>query len=116
MNRLALMTGAAALVTAGCVVAVNDTDDDGGRGGGSWTRQATLVKGERALFDGGELEITLVDADDDEAELRIRDDSGQRTVEIRDTGRNRGIQWPPYRIWLSSADDDRATVVVSRSP
>ena len=113
MKRLA--PAALLLLVVGCYIAVHDDDDDERRDDDRWTQQATMRTNERALFDGGQLEITLQEASPGRAVLLVEDDRGQSTVELRGTGPGAGIHWPPYHVWLASAGSGTATITVSKT-
>jgi hypothetical protein len=115
MKRLAFLL---LLATAGCYIAVHDEDHNRRSAtvaGSDATWQATMREGERALFDGGALEVTLQRAQPGFAALLIRDARGQNQVDLRGTGTGAGVIWPPYHVWLGTAGTGTATIMVSRA-
>ena len=115
MKRLAVLL--LLLSTAACYIAVHDDDRDRRSAtvaGSDATWQATMREGERALFDGGALEVTLSQARPGFAALLVRDARGQSAVELRGTGGTAGVHWPPYHLWLGTAGTGTATIMVSR--
>jgi hypothetical protein len=115
MKRVA--PAALLFLVVGCYIAVHDDDRPRrtstiATAGATW--QATMRVGERALFDGGALELTLREARPGTVTLQIRDARGQSTVELRGTGVGGGVTWPPYRVWLATAGSGTATIMVSR--
>ena len=113
MKRVAPLA-AAVLLAAACYIAVNDNDRPAGTAPAGTTWQTTLRTNERALFDGGALEITLREARPGFAAVQIHDARGQSVVELRQTGPAGGVHWPPYEIWLATAGTGTATITVAR--
>lgn len=106
------MRTAATLLTAtllaGCMTTIPVEDPD------TWRQRAELAVGERAIYDGGAITVTLVEAGDSHAIVTVERDGISR--EGRITTDPRGfVTEPPYRIHLVSADaDERAVIEVTR--
>ena len=112
MNRAWIL--AAALVSAGCSATVSREGIANVPGEEVWKTEIELELGERALVDGGQLELTLVASGVDRATVLVESSGGRRQEEIR-TGPGGSLQHPPYEVrLLSTGIDGSARLQVRR--
>lgn len=113
MTKARIAGAAVALALAGACMTTIPVEDreDAGR---EWTRYADLSIGERAIFDGGALDLTLTGVGADEVTLIVEHHGIRRQERLR-TGIG-GIQdYPPYEIRLvSTSVANTATIEVSK--
>ena len=91
--------GLARLLAAG-VAACFATVPAGGQRG-EWRQLVDLRMGERAIFDGGALEVTLEGVGVNEADLLVQSSGIPRRVRVR-TGIGGAETFHPYRVTLIS--------------
>ncbi|HKY61129.1 MAG TPA: hypothetical protein VJP59_08970 [Gemmatimonadota bacterium] len=112
MNRAWILL--AALVTAGCSATVSREGIANVPGEEVWKTELDLELGERALVDGGQLELTLVATGVERATVLVQSGGGRRQEELR-TGPGGRLQHPPYEIrLLSTGIDGSARIQVRR--
>jgi hypothetical protein len=105
---------AAALLAAGCSATVSRDGIANVPGEEVWKTEIELEQGEQALVDGGQLELTLVEAGIERATVVVQSGGGRRQEELR-TGPGGSLQHPPYEIrLLSTGIDGSARIQVRR--
>lgn len=114
MSRNRAVLAAAVFVVAGCTASVDREGVSNVPGQEVWKTDLELQLGERAIVDGGRLEVTLLTVGVNEATLLVDSRGGTRQETIR-TGPGGSLQHPPYEIrLLSTGLDDSATVQIRR--
>lgn len=110
MTRLAPAAGALA-VAAACMTTIPVDRDGGDR---EWSRIVELSTGEMAIFDGGALELTVVEIEADVVTVTVERDGSLREDTLR-TGLAVRVH-EPYEIRLlsTSVTSDLATIEVSK--
>ena len=104
----------AALVAAGCTATVSREGIANVPGEEVWKTELDLEIGERALVDGGQLELTLVASGVERATVLVESSGGRRQQDLR-TGPGGSLQHPPYEIrLLSTGIDGSARIQVRR--
>ena len=104
----------AAMVAAGCTATVSREGIANVPGEEVWKTEIELDLGERALVDGGQLELTLVASGVERATVMVESSAGRRQEEIR-TGPGGSLQHPPYEVrLLSTGIDGSARLQVRR--
>lgn len=111
MTRFIAAAGALAVVTA-CMTTIPMNDRDGGDR--EWSRYVELSTGERALFDDGAFELTLVEIEPDAVTVRVEREGALRQDQLRT-----GLvvrDHVPYEIRLvsTSVASDVATIEVAK--
>ncbi|MGH7542910.1 MAG: hypothetical protein ACREK7_03140 [Gemmatimonadota bacterium] len=94
-----------ALLAAACSATVSRDGISNVPGEEVWKTEVDLELGERALVDGGRLELTLVASGIDRATVLVESGGGRRQEDIR-TGTGGSLQHPPYEIRLLSTGID----------
>ena len=104
----------AALVAAGCTATVSREGIANVPGEEVWKTELDLEIGERALVDGGQLELTLVASGVERVTVLVESSGGRRQQDLR-TGPGGSLQHPPYEIrLLSTGIDGSARIQVRR--
>ncbi|HUP19285.1 MAG TPA: hypothetical protein VM778_04950 [Gemmatimonadota bacterium] len=108
MRRAGLvLLAAAALVACHAIVPAGGPRQE-------WRQAVDLRLGERAIFDGGALEVTLEEVGVNEVELRVQSSGIPRRVRVR-TGVGGAETFHPYRVaLLSTSIADTATIEVTK--
>ena len=96
---------AVALLATACSATVSRDGISNVPGEEVWKSEVDLELGERALVDGGRLELTLVESGIDRATVLVESSRGRREEDIR-TGPGGSLQYPPYEIRLVSTGID----------
>ncbi len=95
----------ATLLAAGCSATVSRDGISNVPGEEVWKTEVDLEVGERALVDGGRLEMTLVASGIESATVVVESGAGRRQEDVR-TGPGGSLQHPPYEIRLLSTGID----------
>lgn len=112
MSRIWIL--AIAVLAAGCTATVSRDGIANVPGEEVWKTEVELELGERALVDGGRLELTLVASGVERATLLVESSAGRRQEELR-TGPGGSLQHPPYEVrLLSTGIDGSARIQVRR--
>lgn len=102
-----------ALLLAAAVAACFATIPAGGQRH-EWRQTVDLRMGERGIFDGGALEVTLEGVGVNEVDLMVRSSGLPRRVRIR-SGIGGGETFHPYRVTLlSTSIANTATIEVTK--
>ena len=112
MSRVWILV--AALLATGCTATVSREGIANVPGEEVWKTEVELDLGERALVDGGQLELTLVASGVDRATVLVESSGGRRQEDLR-TGPGGSLQHPPYEVrLLSTGIDGSARIQVRR--
>lgn len=105
---------AAVLLAAGCTATVSREGIANVPGEEVWKTEVELELGERALVDGGQLELTLIASGVERATVLVESSRGRRQQDLR-TGPGGSLQHPPYEVrLLSTGIDGSARIQVRR--
>lgn len=100
----------ALVLAAGCMATIPVEDDRADEG----ARRAHLTIGERAIFEGGAVVVTLTGVGVNEATIIAEVNGIPRRTRIR-TGLGGAAQYPPYEVRLvSTSISNEATIEVVR--
>lgn len=103
-----------ALFVAGCTATVSREGIANVPGEEVWKTEVELGLGERALVDGGQLELTLVASGVERATVLVESSSGRRQQDLR-TGPGGSLHLAPYEVrLLSTGIDGSARIQVRR--
>ena len=112
MSRVWILV--AAMLAGGCTATVSREGIANVPGEEVWKTELDLEIGERALVDGGQLELTLVASGVERATVLVESSGGRRQQDLR-TGPGGSLQHPPYEIrLLSTGIDGSARIQVRR--